>query len=143
MRDVILYRRRRLGGKLLMKWMRRRRRHTRTLGFIISTDEQAQPNAKPTVVGSMAIFGDFELGYMTHPNFWRNGYASEAITAFIDAAWKNLPDVEKITAQVDTGNVASVRTLEKCGFREVRREPYESKTLGKRFLIVKEAVRPS
>ena len=94
-------------------------------------------------IGSIGLFGeDSELGYLIHPEYWGQGYATEMVSAFIKALWVGVPDVEKVRACVDSENGGSLRVLEKCEFREVRRGEYENKTLGVREEVVFEIVRP-
>ena len=107
------------------------------------TGESNTANAPASVdIGSIGLFGDAELGYLIHPEYWGRGYATEAIKAFLDGLWEGVRDVEKVTGFVDSENVGSVRVLEKCGFREGRREKYENKTLGEREEVVFEIQRP-
>lgn len=98
--------------------------------------------ALPTTIGSIGLFGDYELGYLFHPDYWGKGYATEAVGAFIEAVGENLPECERVTAQVDTGNVGSMGVMRKVGFVEVRREEYENATMGKREEVVFEYRRP-
>lgn len=42
----------------------------------------------------------------------------------------------KLVAHTDSENLGSQKVLRKCGFREVRREGYDSVTLGKREEVV-------
>ena len=61
------------------------------------------------------------LGYYVARPYWGQGIASEACTAFIDAAFTRL-HLGRLLADVDEGNVASRHILEKFGFKPVRRE---------------------
>lgn len=67
------------------------------------------------------------VGYDLMPAFWRNGYASEAVRAIIQAAFTGkLPcgPLNRIQADTVPGNLASEALLCKLGFKEegVRRE---------------------
>lgn len=57
-----------------------------------------------------------ELGYILHPSAWGKGYATEAVSAFIQHFWQARPDLHRIEAKVDEENPESVRVLVKCGF---------------------------
>ena len=58
------------------------------------------------------------LGYALAPEFWGNGYASEAVAAIVEAAF-SLTQAIAINASVRVENPASRRVLEKAGFRFV------------------------
>jgi len=55
------------------------------------------------------------LGYCFDDTRWGNGYATEAVTALLDWAFDTL-DLNRVQAETDTRNHASVRVLEKLGF---------------------------
>ena len=58
------------------------------------------------------------LGYALAPEFWGNGYASEAVAAMVEAAF-SLTQAIDINASVRVENPASRRVLEKARFRFV------------------------
>ncbi len=67
------------------------------------------------------------IGYDLHPEFWRQGYSSEAVRAIIAAGFSGyLPCGELHRVQADTipGNSASESLLRRLGFKEegLRRE---------------------
>jgi RimJ/RimL family protein N-acetyltransferase len=62
------------------------------------------------------------LGYVLAPEYWGEGYASEAVAAIVDAAFSLTLAVE-IEASVRIENPASRRVLEKAGFRFVGAGP--------------------
>ncbi|MGT2774691.1 GNAT family N-acetyltransferase [Streptococcus hyovaginalis] len=65
-----------------------------------------------------------ELGYFIHNQEWRQGYASEALSALIGHLYPCL-DFHRIEAHVSLGNDPSRQLLEKLGFRlEVIREQF-------------------
>lgn len=55
-----------------------------------------------------------ELGYVLLRTVWGNGYMTEAVRAVVDWALDE-PDVYRVWAYVNVGNVASQRVLEKAG----------------------------
>ena len=69
------------------------------------------------------------LGYFLHPDFWKNGYASEAVTGLIDYAF-NVLNLRRIEAYSDFDNNKSQNFLKKLGFAEegVLRENYQKYT---------------
>ncbi|GGT93186.1 MULTISPECIES: GNAT family N-acetyltransferase [Streptomyces] len=73
------------------------------------------------VVGSIGLFwppseGVLEIGYGIVASRRGRGYAPEATKALADFAL-TLPDVHTVSADVELSNPASVRVLEKAGFR--------------------------
>ncbi len=60
---------------------------------------------------------DIELGYAFLPANWGKGYATEVTKIMIDHI-KRLRSFKFITAFVNPQNTASVKVLEKCGFKE-------------------------
>ena len=60
--------------------------------------------------------GVHEIGYNINRSFWRKGYATEAVKALIQWAF-NAPQVIAIEAETESENTASIRVLEKCGFK--------------------------
>ena len=57
-----------------------------------------------------------EIGYWIGADHWGQGYASEAIAAFVPHAFATF-GLERIEARVFAPNRSSRRVLEKCGFR--------------------------
>lgn len=55
------------------------------------------------------------LGYCFDETTWGHGYATEAVTALLEWSFDTL-DLNRIQAETDTRNHASVRVLEKLGF---------------------------
>lgn len=78
-------------------------------------------NSAETVMGTAMLFnfdvgsGLAEIGYLLGRAYWGQGYAREAIAAFIDFAFFTL-DLRRLEATVDVRNVASNRLLQRLGF---------------------------
>lgn len=74
------------------------------------------------LVGAFRSAGS-EAGYIFNESFWGQGYASEALAAFLKIHWQRVttdPTLpQEVSARVDPDNPASVRVLQKCGFRDV------------------------
>jgi ribosomal-protein-alanine N-acetyltransferase len=64
---------------------------------------------------------DVELAYGLAPDVWGRGYATEAAAACVRAGFEQL-GLERIVADVDPSNTASIRVLEKAGFARVGEE---------------------
>lgn len=58
-----------------------------------------------------------ELGFAVNRAYWGRGYAFEAITAVVNYAFASL-GLHRLEADVDPRNHASIRCLEKIGFRK-------------------------
>jgi RimJ/RimL family protein N-acetyltransferase len=67
-------------------------------------------------VRPLACTADVELAFALDRAFWRQGYATEAATAVMDAAFKFLP-FTSIVGTVYPDNAASLRVLEKLGLK--------------------------
>jgi RimJ/RimL family protein N-acetyltransferase len=63
-------------------------------------------------------FEDWELSYGFRRDRWGRGYASETTKACVSYGFETM-GVDKIVADVDPANAASMRVLEKCGFVHV------------------------
>lgn len=61
---------------------------------------------------SHAWFGEREVSYWLGREFWGKGIATQALAAFLE-----IIEPRPLYARVVKDNVASVRVLEKCGFR--------------------------
>lgn len=59
---------------------------------------------------------DPDVGYAFLPEFWSRGYASEAVRAVLDDAKQRLA-FGRVAAVVSNENSASIRLLERLGFR--------------------------
>ena len=76
----------------------------------------------------------WEIGYHIAKKYTGNGYASEAVSAFLPviAEKKSLAEIYGICLE---GNIASVRVMEKCGFENIYSG--EGEYQGKKCGIVK------
>jgi [ribosomal protein S5]-alanine N-acetyltransferase len=86
------------------------------------------------LIGDCGIFvspdqPELELAYGFARDRWGLGYATEAAAACVRAGFEQL-DVDRIVADVDVTNRASIRVLEKLGFELEREES------GKRYYAV-------
>ncbi|MEV4096007.1 GNAT family N-acetyltransferase [Streptosporangium saharense] len=59
------------------------------------------------------------IGYVLGRSFWGRGVGTEALTLFLE-----LEKVRPLYADPFSGNTASVRLLERCGFRQVETVRY-------------------
>ena len=72
------------------------------------------------VIGKAGLFRFPEIGFILHPEYWGRGFAREALRPVIDRAFK-IHGLERIIADVDPRNAASLRLLASLGFRETGR----------------------
>jgi RimJ/RimL family protein N-acetyltransferase len=80
--------------------------------FVIELDGRA--------IGKAGCWRLPEIGYILHPDHWGKGYAREAMEAVIAHIFATR-GVEKITADVDPRNTASIGLLLRLGFAETHR----------------------
>jgi RimJ/RimL family protein N-acetyltransferase len=59
----------------------------------------------------------WELGYIFHPDYHNQGYATEAAAAVVRHAFTNM-GMHRVYAHCNPVNIASVRVLEKIGMRQ-------------------------
>jgi len=64
-------------------------------------------------------YGDLELGYRLHKNYWNKGYATEVSKAVCDWAFDRFP-IDRIVAFTNPDNIGSQRVLEKVGFQYIQ-----------------------
>lgn len=57
-----------------------------------------------------------ELGCTLHKDFQGNGYATEALSRMVDFLFRTL-NKHRLVASIDPGNTASIRLIERLGFR--------------------------
>ena len=75
------------------------------------------------VIGDMSVFlksaawGKFEIGWVFHPAFHGNGFASEAADAVLKLCFDTL-GAHRVFAQLDARNEASARLCERIGMRQ-------------------------
>ena len=72
------------------------------------------------VIGKAGCYEPPEIGYIFHPDTWGRGFATEALAAVIPRVFA-VGAFDALLADVDPRNTASLRLLEKLGFRETGR----------------------
>lgn len=60
-----------------------------------------------------------ELGFIYNRAAWGYGFATEALTAFLELFWKAKPQFDVIEAYCDSENLASSQVMQKSGFQLV------------------------
>jgi RimJ/RimL family protein N-acetyltransferase len=58
-----------------------------------------------------------DMGYVLHPDYWGQGYATEAARALAAFGFKQLK-LHRVWATCDVNNKASEKVLKKCGMRK-------------------------
>jgi len=67
-------------------------------------------------IAPSVFLNHMELGYRMCRDVWGNGYTTEAAAAMLAAAYGRM-DIDRIKACAHPDNVASIRVLEKLGFK--------------------------
>ena len=76
-----------------------------------------------------------ELGYWLGKKYWRNGFATEAVTSILDFGFVQL-NLKEVFASYKIGNEGSKRVLMKCGFQFHReKQEFDSVLLKEETLI--------
>lgn len=81
--------------------------------FVIEKDGQA--------IGTAGLHNDDEIGFLLHPDYWRQGIIAEAMGAIIPYLFDKT-ETEQLTADADLRNAASVAALKSLGFEETHRK---------------------
>jgi len=84
------------------------------------------------VIGKAGFWRMPEVGYLLHPDYWRRGLGQEALQALIQYGFEQR-GLDKITADVDPNNAASLAMLKKLGFVETGRQKNTLEIGGKWF----------
>ena len=72
------------------------------------------------VIGKVGAWRLPEIGFILHPDHWRQGLASEALTVVVPWLFGRHA-VDVLTAEADPRNAASLGLLQRLGFRETHR----------------------
>ncbi len=80
--------------------------------FVIELDSRA--------IGTAGMHKAGEVGFLLHPDHWRKGIATEAMTAIVTHLFE-ITDFVQLTADADPNNAASVCFLKSLGFEETHR----------------------
>lgn len=72
------------------------------------------------VIGKAGCWRLGEIGFILHSAYWGKGLAHEALCAAIPHIFASL-SIDRLKADVDPRNAASLRLLERLAFREVGR----------------------
>ena len=72
------------------------------------------------VIGKAGCWRPGEIGFILHPDHWGQGLATEAVSAALPRVFASL-GLDRLEADVDPRNAASLRLLAKLGFRETGR----------------------
>lgn len=59
-------------------------------------------------------YGELDFGYALLPEYWGQGYATEALRAILSLGFERFP-VQAIAGECDAANLASARVMEKAG----------------------------
>ena len=73
------------------------------------------------MIGKAGVWNGEEVGFIFNKAYWRKGYAFEALRAIMQQFWSTRKpgDADKIKADVDPRNKASLHLLNRLGFQVV------------------------
>jgi RimJ/RimL family protein N-acetyltransferase len=98
-----------------------------TEGFLAFLIASAPPDGDDFVVerdgraiGKAGCWKRGEIGFILHPDHWGQGIGREALGAVIPHVFASL-DLDRLEADVDPRNAASIALLTRLGFRETGR----------------------
>jgi RimJ/RimL family protein N-acetyltransferase len=86
------------------------------------TVADCQPGRRGTVIGDVVLMwrsrehATAEIGYVFHPDYGGQGFATEAVRALLDIAFGTYC-LRRVTARIDARNLASLRLAERVGMR--------------------------
>jgi ribosomal-protein-alanine N-acetyltransferase len=86
-----------------------------TIGWALCLKEN------PALIGTVSFHNTYrdhhraEIGYMIHPDYWRQGFVNEAVVRAIDYGF-NIMKLHSIEANVNPNNAGSIALLKKHGF---------------------------
>jgi len=73
------------------------------------------------LIGKAGLWRFPEIGFILHPDHWRQGFAREALNFVLDRAF-NEHGLPKVIADADPRNEASLKLVTNLGFQETGRE---------------------
>ncbi|MEL6644601.1 MAG: GNAT family protein [Pseudomonadota bacterium] len=80
--------------------------------FVVDRDGRA--------IGTAGMHQDYEIGFILHPDHWRQGLGREILNALIPYLF-DVTDAGALTADTDPRNTGSMALLTAAGFRETGR----------------------
>lgn len=91
---------------------------------LIETTNPFEPSSsieRQIVIGKAGVWNGEEVGFIFNKAYWRKGYAFEALRAIMQQFWSTRKpgDADKIKADVDPRNKASLHLLNRLGFQVV------------------------
>lgn len=78
--------------------------------------------SKEKIIGTAGIWDEAtgEIELMLHSDYWAQGYMTEVLTTLIPILWQK--GMQKLVADVDPRNNASIKVLNRFGFVETHRK---------------------
>lgn len=131
------------------------RNETLTAEEIKDGEDGGKEQVKGKVIGLMGANSYPEIGYTFNPEYSGQGYATEALQAFIPKLFERMSSDsadssaagqawDYAIARVDVENVSSMRLLERCGWTrgEITKNEYANPVLGLRDAVAYRIARP-
>ncbi|KAH8726510.1 GNAT domain-containing protein [Phaeosphaeriaceae sp. PMI808] len=124
-------------------------RHERDNNWNFAVELKSPSPTPPRVIGLIGAVRVPEVGYMFNSSYWGQGYATEALSAFMPLFFAHYFGEEHerhdyAVALTDTELLSSQNVLSKVGFRlhEKREKDFENPVLGVRDTLVYRMARP-
>lgn len=95
------------------------------------------------LIGTVGIHyrnGEYDIGYVLHPDYWNKGYMTEACNAVIKDYFEN-PNNKELFGSTFIDNIGSQRVLQKLGFKfnkDIEKTFKDELTKMKMFRLIKE-----
>ena len=88
----------------------------------VPLDPSSTVVSKAKVIGTAGIWDEAtgEIELMLHSDYWAQGYMSEVLSTLIPTLWQK--GAQKLLADVDPRNHASMKVLNRFGFVETHRK---------------------
>lgn len=102
--------------KVQLDWYEKNWSEGTGINWKISNKESGEPLGVISVYHYKPEHKKAELGYWLLPRYWGKGFASEALEAVIHY-WQAEKGLHRLEAFIETENTASIKLLEKAGFR--------------------------
>ena len=82
--------------------------------FLVCQKFDSTPVGKVTIKLNWSEIREWEIGWALYPDYWKRGYATEAVKLLIDFAFKNL-DAHRIVAYCNAENELSEKIMIRSG----------------------------
>ncbi|GGG69202.1 GNAT family N-acetyltransferase [Paenibacillus radicis (ex Gao et al. 2016)] len=82
----------------------------------INLKDDGTPVGRISIKLNWSEIREWEIGWALHPDFWKNGYATEAVELLIGYAFSDL-NAHRVVAYANTENTASEKLMTRAGMK--------------------------